>query len=173
MVNQSSESRQTQAFSNAYETVLPEHYRLVEMVGRGGMAEVFLGEDTRLGRKVAIKFLNAEFRRDPDRVRRFRQEARSASALNHPNILTIHDIGDNNGVQFIVSEFVEGETLGARIAQGRLSLAETIEIAMQIASALSASHSAGIVHRDIKPDNVMIRWDGVVKVLDFGLAKAR
>ena len=173
MVQPLNESQQTQTFSVDHENVLPEHYRLIELIGRGGMAEVYLAEDRRLGRKVAIKFLNPEFRRDPDRVRRFRQEARSASALNHPNILIIHDIGDRGGVQFIVSEFVEGETVGTRIAQGKLSFSEAVDVAIQSASALSAAHSAGIVHRDIKPDNVMIRNDGVVKVLDFGLAKAR
>lgn len=173
MVQSSNESQQTQTFSIDHENVLPEHYRLIELIGRGGMAEVYLAEDRRLGRKVAIKFLNPQFRRDADRVRRFRQEARSASALNHPNILIIHDIGDRGGVQFIVSEFVEGETLGTRIAQGKLSFAEAVDVAIQAASALAAAHSAGIVHRDIKPDNVMIRNDGVVKVLDFGLAKAR
>ncbi|MDI1240585.1 MAG: protein kinase [bacterium] len=173
MVQSSNESQQTQTFSIDHENVLPDHYRLIELIGRGGMAEVYLGEDRRLGRKVAIKFLNPEFRRDPDRVRRFRQEARSASALTHPNILIIHDIGDSGGVQFIVSELVEGETLGTRIAQGKLSFAEAVDIAIQAASALTAAHAAGIVHRDIKPDNVMIRHDGVVKVLDFGLAKAR
>lgn len=173
MVHSTNESQQTQAFSVDHENVLPEHYRLIELIGRGGMAEVYLAEDRRLGRKVAIKFLNPEFRRDPDRVRRFRQEARSASALNHPNILIIHDIGDRGGVQFIVSEFVEGETLGTKIAQGRLQFVEAADIAIQAASALTAAHAAGIVHRDIKPDNIMIRHDGVVKVLDFGLAKAR
>ncbi len=173
MVQSSNESQQTQTFSIDHENVLPEHYRLIELIGRGGMAEVYLAEDRRLGRKVAIKFLNPEFRRDPDRVRRFRQEARSASALNHPNILIIHDIGDRSGVQFIVSEFVEGETLGTRIAQGKIPFTDAVDFAIQAASALTAAHSAGIVHRDIKPDNVMIRADGVVKVLDFGLAKAR
>ena len=172
MIHESTESQQTQAFSNDYENVLPDHYRLIEMVGRGGMAEVFLAEDKRLNRKVAIKFLSTEFRRDPDRMRRFRQEARSASALNHPNILTIHDIGESSGVQYLVSEFVEGETLGARISRNALPIPEAVGVAVQVASALSASHAAGIVHRDIKPDNVMIRNDGVVKVLDFGLAKA-
>jgi serine/threonine protein kinase len=173
MVQSSNESQQTRTFSIDHENVLPDHYRLIELIGRGGMAEVYLAEDRRLGRKVGIKFLNPEFRRDQDRVRRFRQEARAASALNHPNILTIHDIGDSGGIQFIVSEFVEGETIGTRIAQGKLPFTEAIDIAIQAASALSAAHAAGIVHRDIKPDNVMIRNDGVVKVLDFGLAKAR
>ncbi len=172
MVHPSNESQQTRTFSVDPENVLPDHYRLIELIGRGGMAEVYLAEDRRLGRKVAIKFLSEEFRRDPDRVRRFRQEARAASALNHPNILIIHDIGDRNGVQFIVSEFVEGETLGLRIAQGKMPIGETVDVSLQIASALAAAHSAGIVHRDMKPDNVMIRPDGVVKVLDFGLAKS-
>ncbi|MEP7213316.1 MAG: protein kinase [Acidobacteriota bacterium] len=161
----------TKAFHNDYEKALPEHYRLIEMIGRGGMAEVFLAEDMRLSRSVAIKFLNSEFRKDPDRMKRFNQEARAASALNHPNILTIHDIGENHGVQFIVSEYVQGETLSSRISRGKIPLAEAVNIAIQIASALSASHKAGIVHRDIKPDNVMLRHDGTVKVLDFGLAK--
>lgn len=161
----------TQVYANDYERALPDHYRLIQMIGRGGMAEVFAAEDKRLKRRVAIKFLNSEFRKDPDRMRRFNQEARAASALNHPNILIIHDIGENEGVQFIVSEFVEGETLGTRLLRGRIPLAEAVEIAIQIASALSASHRTGIVHRDIKPDNVMLRTDGSVKVLDFGLAK--
>ncbi len=161
----------TEDLANDYENSLPDHYALIEMLGRGGMAEVFLAEDTRLGRKVAIKFLNSEFRKNPERMRRFTQEARAASALNHPNILIIHDIGDNAGVQYIVSEFIDGQTLGSRISRGKLPLSEAVSIAIQIASALSASHQAGIVHRDMKPDNVMIRRDGSVKVLDFGLAK--
>jgi serine/threonine protein kinase/Tol biopolymer transport system component len=161
----------TQTFSNDYEKVLPGHYRLIELLGRGGMAEVFLAEDTRLSRRVAIKFLNSEFRKDPDRMRRFHREARAASALNHPNILIIHDIGENEGIQYLVSEFVQGEPLSSRISRGTLPLAEAVDIAIQIASALAASHHAGIVHRDIKPDNVMLRPDGSVKVLDFGLAK--
>ncbi|MBK9156111.1 MAG: serine/threonine-protein kinase [Chloracidobacterium sp.] len=161
----------TEAFSNDYERVLPAHYRLIRMVGRGGMAEVFLAEDRRLERNVAIKFLNSEFRQDPERMRRFHQEARAASALAHPNILIIHDIGENEGVQYIVSEFVEGETVTARNARNRLSILESVEIAIQVASALAASHGAGILHRDIKPDNVMVKKDGTVKVLDFGLAK--
>ncbi len=164
-------TRNTEIYRNDYETALPAYYRLIRMIGRGGMSEVFLAEDERLGRHVAIKFLNSEFRRDPDRMRRFNREARAASALNHPHILTIHDIGENDGVQYIVSEFVDGETLGSRIGKGKLPLAEAVRISIQIASALSASHNAGIVHRDIKPDNVMIRRDGSVKVLDFGLAK--
>ena len=165
------QSQLTAGFTNDYEKALPAHYKLIELIGRGGMAEVFRAEDSRLGRNVAIKFLNSEFRRDPDRMRRFHQEARAVSALNHPNIMVVHDIGECEGVQFIVTEFVQGETLGRRIARGKLGIPEAVDIAIQVASALAASHEAGIVHRDIKPDNVMIRRDGVVKVLDFGLAK--
>lgn len=165
------QSQLTAGFTNDYEKALPAHYKLIELIGRGGMAEVFRAEDSRLGRNVAIKFLNSEFRRDPDRMRRFHQEARAVSALNHPNIMVVHDIGESEGVQFIVTEFVQGETLGRRIARGKLGIPEAVDIAIQVASALAASHEAGIVHRDIKPDNVMIRRDGVVKVLDFGLAK--
>lgn len=156
---------------NVYEKALPEHYRLIELIGRGGMAEVFRAEDMRLNRYVAIKFLNSEFRKDPERMRRFHQEARAASALNHPNIITIHDIGENEGIQYLVSEFVQGETLNSMISRGRIPIANAVDIAIQVASALAASHNAGIVHRDIKPDNVMLRRDGSVKVLDFGLAK--
>ncbi len=151
---------------------LPSHYRLIKMIGSGGMGEVFLAEDTRLGRRVAIKFLNDTFKKDPDRMRRFDLEARSTSALNHPNILTIYDIGEADGVQYIVSEYVDGETLWTRLGSGRFSIPVCLEIAIQIASALKAAHKAGVVHRDLKPDNIMLRSDGSVKVLDFGLAKA-
>src|SRR5499426_192921 len=153
-------------------------YQLLEPLGRGGMGEVHLALDTRLGRKVAIKLLPAEFTTDDGRVRRFAQEARAASALNHPNIITIHEIGEtateSGSLRYIVTEYVEGETLRQRIArapQQRIEPAETIDIALQIAAALSAAHEAGITHRDIKPENVMTRRDGIVKVLDFGLAK--
>ncbi|PYS99164.1 MAG: hypothetical protein DMF63_13945 [Acidobacteria bacterium] len=165
------QSATTQVFTSNFQKVLSERYRLIEMIGRGGMAEVFLAEDTRLNRRVAIKFLSGEFRMDSDRTRRFTREARAASALNHPNILIIHDIAESEGAQFIVSEYVEGETLGSRIRRGKLPLVEAVNIAIQVASALAASHKAGIVHRDIKPDNIMLRPDGTVKVLDFGLAK--
>ncbi|MEO7660691.1 MAG: serine/threonine-protein kinase, partial [Pyrinomonadaceae bacterium] len=151
---------------------LPSHYRLIRMIGSGGMGEVFLAEDTRLGRRVAIKFLNDTFKKDPDRMRRFDLEARSTSALNHPNILTIYDIGGADGVKYIVSEYVDGETLWTRLGSGRLSVRVCLEIAIQIASALKAAHEAGVVHRDLKPDNIMLRSDGSVKVVDFGLAKA-
>lgn len=135
------------------------------------MGEVYLARDTRLGRKIALKFLSADFTRDEERVRRFQQEARAASALNHPNLITIFEIGEVESIHFISTEFIEGETLRNRIAGHRLSTSDICDIAIQIASALSAAHSAGITHRDIKPENIMVRPDGVVKVLDFGLAK--
>ncbi len=172
IIEEDSPTTGSQAVSSDLEKDLPSHYRLIKLIGSGGMAEVFLAEDTRLGRRVAIKFLNETFKKDPDRMRRFDLEARSASALNHPNILTIYDIGESDGVQYIVSEYVDGETLGTRLARGRLSFRVCIEIAIQIASALDAAHKAGVVHRDLKPDNIMLRRDGTVKVVDFGLAKA-
>jgi serine/threonine protein kinase/tricorn protease-like protein len=146
-------------------------YAVVSQIGQGGMGEVYLAEDARLSRKVAIKLLPAAFSVDQDRLRRFKQEAQAASALNHPNIVTIHEIGHTAGTHYIVTEYVEGETLREHIKRGKLSLAEALEIARQVASALEAAHAAGIVHRDIKPENVMLRGDGLVKVLDFGLAK--
>src|SRR5215475_5832391 len=153
-------------------------YQLIEPLGRGGMGEVHLALDTRLGRKVALKLLPARFTTDASRVRRFAQEARSVSALNHPNIITIHEIGkvrtENESLRYIVTEYVEGETLRQRMAsapQQRIEASEAIDIALQIAAALAAAHEAGIAHRDIKPENVMVRRDGIVKVLDFGLAK--
>ena len=135
------------------------------------MGEVFLAEDTKLGRKVALKTLPAAFTNNRERLRRFQQEARAASALNHPNIMTIYEIGEEDGANFIAAEHIDGETLRARLKQGALSLDETLEIALQTAFAISAAHEAGIVHRDIKPENIMLRRDGIVKVLDFGLAK--
>jgi serine/threonine-protein kinase len=135
------------------------------------MGEVYLARDTRLGRKIALKFLSAEFTKDEDRVRRFQQEARAASALNHPNLITIFEIGEVDSVHFISTEFIEGETLRRRLATRRLSNNEIFEVAIQVGSALATAHAAGITHRDIKPENIMVRPDGVVKVLDFGLAK--
>src|SRR3989442_3881151 len=146
------------------------HYKVIETLGAGGMGEVYLARDTRLGRKIALKFLSAEFTRDEDRVRRFQQEARAASALNHPNLITIFEIGQVESVNFISTEFIEGETLRQRMASP-MTTSEICEVAIQVASALAAAHSAGITHRDIKPENIMVRPDGVVKVLDFGLAK--
>jgi len=149
-------------------------YKLQTLLGRGGMGEVHLALDTRLNRKVAVKLLPAEFTQDAERLRRFKQEARAASALNHPNVVTIYDIGEAASMRYLVMEYVEGETLRRRMAdapQQRMKPAEAIELAAQVAEALSAAHEAGITHRDIKPENVMIRRDGIVKVLDFGLAR--
>ena len=147
------------------------HYRIIRRLDRGGMGEVFLAEDTRLGRQLALKLLLAEHTRDADRLRRFEQEARAASALNHPNILTIYEIGRAGDRHYIATEYVEGETLRQAIKRGPVAAAEAVDLAAQIAEALSAAHAAGVVHRDIKPENVMLRPDGYVKVLDFGLAK--
>src|SRR5499426_3738138 len=146
-------------------------YQVISQIARGGMGEVFLAEDTRLERKVALKILPAAFTQNPDRVRRFEHEAKAASSLNHPNILTIHEIGEADGAHYIVSEFVAGETLRERMRCGPLSLNAAIDVSQQVAGALAAAHAAGITHRDIKPENVMVRPDGLVKVLDFGLAK--
>lgn len=146
-------------------------YQVISFISRGGMGEVYLAEDKRLGRKVALKLLPASFTTDEDRLRRFEQEARAASALNHPNIITIYEITKAAGSQVIATEFVEGETLRSRLSRSGLSLSESLNIAIQVADALSAAHKAGIIHRDIKPENIMLRPDGYVKVLDFGLAK--
>ncbi|MDX2031366.1 MAG: serine/threonine-protein kinase [Blastocatellia bacterium] len=151
------------------------HYHVLSQLGRGGMGEVYLAEDRKLGRRIAIKLLPAEFTRDRDRVRRFEQEAKAASALNHPNIVTIHEIGTaeigTGSIYYIASEYIEGQMLRDRIRQGPIPLLDALEIALQIANALQVAHDQGIVHRDIKPENVMLRPDGFVKVLDFGLAK--
>ena len=147
------------------------HYQIVREIGRGGMGVVYLAQDTKLGRPVALKLLPTHLTSDPDRLRRFEREARSASALNHPNILTIHEIGQLDGLHFIETEFIDGMTLRERIKSKELKLSEALKIVEQMASALAAAHEAGIVHRDIKPENVMLRRDGYVKVLDFGLAK--
>jgi serine/threonine protein kinase/DNA-binding beta-propeller fold protein YncE len=146
-------------------------YRVLAPLGKGGMGEVFAAEDTRIGRRVALKLLPAEFTHDEERVRRFEREARAVSLLNHPNIITLHELGRDGDVNFLVTELVEGETMRQRLARGSLQPVEALAIVTQIASALSAAHEAGIVHRDIKPENVMMRPDGIVKVLDFGLAK--
>lgn len=149
-------------------------YRVLEPLGRGGMGEVHLALDTRLNRKVAIKLLPAEFTADAARVRRFEQEAQAVSALNHPNIVTVYEIGELDDWRYIVTEYVEGKTLRQLLAdapQSRLRLAQALDIAAQTASALQTAHEAGITHRDIKPENVMVRKDGLVKILDFGLAK--
>lgn len=146
-------------------------YRIEKKLGAGGVGEVFLAFDAELERFVALKILSAEFSGNPDHIRRFLQEARAASALNHPNILTIYESGEIENVRFIAAEFVEGETLRERLRRGQLNSDEIFEIFSQTAVALNAAHHAGIVHRDIKPENIMIRADGLIKVLDFGLAK--
>ena len=146
-------------------------YEIRAQLGAGGMGEVYLAQDSKLDRKVALKILPQHLAEDKDRMSRFVREAKSASALNHPNIITIHEIGEIDGRHFIATEYIEGETLQTRLKGQSLSLKSTLEIARQVASALDAAHRAGIVHRDIKPDNVMVRHDGIVKVLDFGLVK--
>ena len=150
---------------------LSTRYSVISSLGAGGMGEVFLAEDKTLGRKVALKKLPVAFTNDKERLRRFQQEARAASALNHPNIITIYEIGAESGSHFIATEHVEGETLRERMRRGRMKLTEVLDVAQQTAFALSAAHEAGIVHRDIKPENIMLRRDGIVKVVDFGLAK--
>jgi len=146
-------------------------YRIVRRIGVGGMGEVFLAEDQKLNRQIAVKVLSADFASDQDRMMRFVHEAISASALNHPNIITIYEINDENVPPFIAMEYVEGDTLGRRMKQVPLEVHETLDIAIQIATALAAAHEASVVHRDVKPDNVILRPDGLIKVLDFGLAK--
>src|SRR5918912_853652 len=148
------------------------HYRIVSKLGAGGMGEVYLARDTsELERTVALKFLPAELASDQKRLQRFIQEARTVSALNHPNILTIYEFGQADSVRFIAAEYVDGVTLRERMRERRLKLHDVLDIAIQIAAALNAAHEAGVVHRDIKPENVMVRRDHIVKVLDFGLAK--
>ena len=147
------------------------HYKVLKRLGAGGMGEVYLAQDMRLGRKIALKLLPSYFARDEDRLRRFRQEACSASALNHPNILIVHEVGETDGKHFIATEFIEGMTLRQRLKGARMKMGEVLEVAVQATSALAAAHAAEIVHRDIKPENIMLRTDGYVKVLDFGLAK--
>src|SRR4029077_3259362 len=147
------------------------HYRIESFIGVGGMGEVYLARDERLGRKVALKLLTERLTTDETQLNRFKNEARSASALNHPNILTVYEIGVEGNRQFIATEFIEGMTLRASRARGRIKPHAALEIAVQVASALAAAHEAGVVHRDIKPENIMLRPDGYAKVLDFGIAK--
>ncbi|QQS48228.1 MAG: protein kinase [Acidobacteriota bacterium] len=147
------------------------HYQLLSLLGAGGMGRIYLARDLRLGRNVALKLLPPHLIEDAEHVRRFGKEARAVLALNHPNILTIHDFGDADGIHYIAAEYVEGQTLRRRLLEGRLSLSEILDVATQTANALEAAHRAGVIHRDIKPENIMIRPDGLVKVLDFGLAR--
>jgi eukaryotic-like serine/threonine-protein kinase len=157
------------------ETISPNttlaHYRILRKIGAGGMGEVYLAKDIKLDRKVALKLLPAEVSSHPERMRRFIQEAKAASALNHPNIITIHEIDEIDTRHFIATEFIDGETLRQRMKHGHLKLNDLLEIAIQATGALAAAHAAGIIHRDIKPENIMVRHDGYIKVLDFGLAK--
>ena len=146
-------------------------YEIRSLLGVGGMGEVYLAQDSQLRRQVALKVLPPKFTFDEERLRRFKQEALNASALNHPNILTIHEIGSEGNTDFIVTEFIDGISLRELIAKQPMSIRQVLDICIQVASALAAAHAAGIVHRDIKPENVMVRHDGYVKVLDFGLAK--
>src|SRR5215467_6828472 len=147
------------------------HYRIESLIGVGGMGEVYLARDEQLGRQAALKLLPDSLTTDETQLSRFKNEARTASALNHPNILTVYEIGAQGNVQFIAMEFIEGVTLRAALASGGMSVSRALEIAVQIASALAAAHDAGVVHRDIKPENVMLRPDGYAKVLELGIAK--
>src|SRR5512136_2182289 len=147
------------------------HYRILEKLGEGGMGVVYKAQDLHLDRAVALKVLPPEKVADPDRKRRFVQEAKAASALNHPHIVHIYDIDQSDGTDFIAMEYVEGQTLDQRIGHRGMRLNDALKYAVQITDALAKAHAAGIVHRDLKPTNVMVSKDGVVKVLDFGLAK--
>ena len=147
------------------------HYKLSERIGTGGMGEVYLATDMTAGRKAALKLLPVRFTGDAERLKRFQREARAVVGLNHPNILTVYEIGEHHSTHYIASELIEGETLRQRLMRGRIEVGEAVDVAIQVASALAAAHEAGIVHRDIKPENIMLRRDGYVKVLDFGIAK--
>jgi serine/threonine protein kinase len=148
-----------------------DSYQLVSRLGAGGMGEVYLAHDAKLDRPVALKFLSPHLAVDRDRLRRFHQEARAASGLNHPHIVVVHDFGEIDDRPYLVTEFIEGETLRHRLQQGPLTMRDVVEVGVQLASALAAAHARGLVHRDIKPENIMLRPDGYAKVLDFGLAK--
>src|SRR5438876_3949869 len=147
------------------------HYRISKRIGIGGMGEVYLATDVTAGRKAALKLLPMRFTGDAERLKRFQQEAHAVVALNHPNILTVYEIGEDHSTHYIASELIEGDTLRQRLLRGRMEFSEAVDVAIQVASALAAAHEAGIVHRDINPGNIMLRRDGYVKVLDFGIAK--
>jgi serine/threonine protein kinase len=147
------------------------HYKISKPIGTGGMGEVYLATDVTAGRKAALKLLPTRFTGDAERLKRFQQEAHAVVGLNHPNILTVYEIGEDHSIHYIASELIEGETLRERLKRDRMDVGEAVDVAIQVASALAAAHQAGIVHRDIKPENIMLRPDGYVKVLDFGIAK--
>src|SRR5437762_825238 len=147
------------------------HYKISTRIGTGGMGDVYLANDMTAGRKAALKLLPMRFTSDAERLKWFQQEERALVGLNHPNILTVYEIGEDHSTHYIASEMIEGETLRQRLMRGRMEVGEAVDIAIQVASALAAAHEAGIVHRDIKPENIMLRPDGYVKVLDFGIAK--
>src|SRR5437660_5695592 len=147
------------------------HYKISERIGTGGMGDVYLATDIVAGRKAALKLLPERFTGDAERLKRFQQEAHAVVGLNHPNILTVYEIGEDHSIHYIASELIKGETLRQRLMRGRIEVGEAVEVAIQVASALAAAHETGIVHRDIKPENIMLRPDGYVKVLDFGIAK--
>lgn len=151
--------------------MISDRYKIVEMIGSGGMGDVYLAEDTTMKRNVAVKVLAEKFSQDRKQVKSFENEARTVSQLNHQNILTVHDFVYGDNTNFIISEFIEGETLRAKLQSGPLDLAKALKITRQIASALEAAHAKGIVHRDVKPENIIVKEDGLVKVLDFGIAK--
>ncbi len=147
------------------------HYEIRSLLGAGGMGEVYLADDLNLHRPVAVKLLRADLLTNEDLLQRFKREAYAASSLNHPNILTVYEIGAEHEYHFIVTEFIDGESLGQRLKREPIKLLEVLNLGIQVASALAAAHAAGITHRDIKPDNIMLRRDHAAKVLDFGLAK--
>ncbi|MFN0124332.1 MAG: protein kinase domain-containing protein [Blastocatellia bacterium] len=150
-----------------------DHYEILAPLGAGGMGEVYKARDTRLDHKVAINVLPADFANDAERLRRFEQEARATSALNHPNILTVHDFGMHNGAPYIVAELLEGEELRAHMNTGALPVRRAVTYAQQIAAGLAAAHAKGIIHRDLKPANVFVTTDGRVRIPDFGLARVK
>src|SRR6476659_8240212 len=147
------------------------HYKISKRIGTGGMGDVYLATDITAGSRAALKLLPTRFTSDAERLKRFQQEARALVGLNHPNILTVYEIGEDHSTHYIASELIEGETLRQRLVRGRMEVSEAVDVAIQVASALAAAHEAGIVHRDINPGNIMLRPDGYVKVLDFGIAK--